>query len=32
VPSAEAQIAEEPVGADPVVEAVSEQIASTEEG
>jgi len=32
VPSAEAQIAEEPVGADPVVEAVSEQIASPEEG
>jgi translation initiation factor IF-3 len=32
VPSAEAQIPEESVGTDPVVEAVSEEIASTEEG
>ena len=32
VPSAEAQTPEERVGTDPVVEAVSEEIASTEEG
>ena len=32
VPSAEAPIPEEHVGTDPVVEAVSEEIASTEEG